>query len=221
MAVVKMKFGLILSWILIFLACSTVGVSVAPNSTERIMSEGENLARVSLSGKATKENDKLVVEYTVRNTLSHSIYVFDEMIEYDSNGQPKINRSTAYCFWEEPETLRLVRAILRVPLEKDVYSLEIPYARELKAQAEITGRIELDLPVNEKKSFLCVADRRKVKTYCLRKDKLTDRLDGVSRRNADYRGKHRWRKSIANSRKLEAVPRKRGVQDPRSGQYSY
>lgn len=117
------------------------------------MSESENLGKVILSGTARIEKNKLVVDYSVKNTLATSIYVFDEMIDYDSEGKPQLNPSTAYCFWEEPNTVRLVRAILRIPLEKDIYSLEIPYARELKAQSSLDGKIELDIPVNEKSPF--------------------------------------------------------------------
>lgn len=120
---------------------------------EKPMKEPNNSTHLSLSGKASVENGKLSVEYTLRNNLPYSVYVFDEMIAYNSEGRPQIDRSIAYRFWEEPKTLRLVRAVLKMPLEKEVYSLEIPYARELKAQAALTGKIELDVPVKEKSPF--------------------------------------------------------------------
>lgn len=152
-AVLRSKFGLLLSLALIYAACPTAGVTGTTQTPERIMSEGENFAKVTLNGKATKDKNRLVIEYTVRNNLPHSIYVFDQMIKYDDTGKPELDPTTAYCFWEEPKTLRLVRAILRIPLEKDIYSLEIPYAREIKPQSEVSGKIELDVPVKEKSPF--------------------------------------------------------------------
>lgn len=136
------------------------------------MSESENLGKVILSGEARIEKNKLVVEYIVRNTLAKSIYVFDEMIEYDGDGKPQLNHSTAYCFWEEPNTLRLVRAILRIPLEKDIYSLEIPYARELKPQSSLDGKIELDIPVKEKSPFYALPTEENSKSVNFEKVRL-------------------------------------------------
>ncbi len=148
-----MRYWILLTVVLILTCCVEQGLPVMSGPPEKIMSESENFSSVVLSGKARIENNKLIVEYSVRNTTPTSLYIFDEMIEYDSKGQPKINKTTAYCFWEEPNTLRLARALLRIPLEKDIYSLEIPYARELKPQATLSGKIELDIPVKEKSPF--------------------------------------------------------------------
>ncbi|MGD9562190.1 MAG: hypothetical protein AB7F88_08210 [Pyrinomonadaceae bacterium] len=125
----------------------------AAATMEKPMKEPNNSTHLSLTGSASVKDGKLIVNYELKSNLPYSVYVFDEMIAYNEEGRPKIDRSTAYRFWEEPNTLRLVRAVLKMPREKDVYSLEIPYARELKPQAELTGNIELDVPVKEKSPF--------------------------------------------------------------------
>lgn len=134
--------------------CSVeAGRNVMRPSSKESMSNMETDSRVTLTASAEVIDNKLVVEYSFRNNLSHPVYIFDEMIEYDSQGKPKINRDTAYCFYEEPATLRLVRAILNVPLEKDIYSLEIPYSRVIQSEETVTGRISLDVPIREKSPF--------------------------------------------------------------------
>ncbi len=138
---------------ILLVGCLSKSDQVLPKTLENNMNEKESSPKISLSGKAYLKNDKLIVEYSIQNDLPFSIYVFDEMIAYDDNASPKIDRDGAYCFWEEPNTLRLVRATLRIPLEKDVYSLEIPYARELTAKSAINGKIELEIPVKEKSPF--------------------------------------------------------------------
>ena len=148
------KYGVCLGWVVLLASCLGGGLTAGTGNAEKIMSESEKSSGVSLSGKAVVENNKLVVDYTVTSTLPHSIYVFDKMIAYDDQGQPKIDPATAYVFWEEPSTLRLVRAVLTVPPNMNVYSLEIPFARELKPQGSLTGRIEFAMPVTEKSPFL-------------------------------------------------------------------
>ncbi len=106
-----------------------------------------------MTSSAKVEGNKLIIEYSIQSNWPSSLYVFDEMIKYDGEGKPLIDRDTAYCFFEEPSTLRLVRAVLNLPAEKEVYSLEIPYARELKPRQSLDGRIVLDLPVKEKSPF--------------------------------------------------------------------
>lgn len=146
-------------WCLVFFVVATACTPVPPperivrNESEHVMSEIESVAKLSMTSSAKVEGGKLVVDYTVTSNWSASLYVFDEMIAYDGQGKPKIDRSTAYAFYEEPSTLRLVRAVLNLPREKEVYALEIPYARELKPRGSLAGQIVLDLPVKEKSPF--------------------------------------------------------------------
>ena len=114
--------------------------------------ENENFSELSMAADARIEGEKLVVEYTVRNKTDQNIYLFDQMVAYDGN-VPVVDQDTAYCFFEEPNTLRLVRATLRLPLEKEVRVQEIPFARAVPPRGEVTGKIQLKLPVVEKSAF--------------------------------------------------------------------
>lgn len=152
------QFLLAFGLIVILTACVRNGVDADHQFGEKIMSETEISTGVSLTGKAESDGKKLVVEYTVKNSLPHSIYVFDIMIKYDEKGQPLLDKENAYRFWEEPSALRLVRAVLRTPPDRNVYALEIPYARELKTQSSVTGNIVLKLPVKEDSPFAPVPD---------------------------------------------------------------
>lgn len=150
----KLFFGLILFGLAI--CCANQPTLKAKSSfvaENKNMAMENTMAEVTLKGDARIENNKLIVDYTFRNNTDRPVYVFDEMIAYDGEQKPVIDRKTAYCFFEEPKTLRLARATLRLPLEKDVYSLEIPYAREVKPKTEVKGTIELEIPVKEKSPF--------------------------------------------------------------------
>ena len=105
-----------------------------------------------MTAEARVEGDRLVVEYNVNNQTGREIYLFDQMIRYEGN-VPTVDPTTAYCFFEDPQTLRLVRATLRLPLEKEVRVQEIPYARAIPANSSGTGKIDLPLPVPEKSPF--------------------------------------------------------------------
>ncbi len=135
-------------------ACTTtVGTEIVVKKPEQVMSEPESASKISMTSSAKVEVNKLIVDYSIQSNWPTSLYIFDEMIKYDDQQKPVIDSDTAYRFFEEPKTLRLVRAVLNLPKEKDVYSLEMPYARELKPRQKLEGRISLDLPVNEKSPF--------------------------------------------------------------------
>lgn len=114
--------------------------------------ETETFSDLSMKADAKVEGDKLIVEYTVRNNSEQNLYLFDQMVGYEGN-VPVVDQDTAYCFFDEPDTLRLVRATLRLPLEKEVRVLEIPFARAVPAHGEVAGRIQLKIPVPEKSPF--------------------------------------------------------------------
>jgi hypothetical protein len=128
------------------------GTNSIKDYNEKNMTEKNSLGEIKLKAEGKIDDNKLVVEYSFINNSNGVVYVFDEMIRYEKY-EPKIDKDTAYCFYEEPNTLRLVRAVLKEPKGMRVYSLEIPYAREVKEQSTITGKIILDIPVKEKSPF--------------------------------------------------------------------
>jgi hypothetical protein len=107
---------------------------------------------VSLSGKAFRTGDRLVVEYQLTNQRALPIYVLDQMVKHNDQG-PFLDPERAYVCWEEPRALRLVRASLPLPLDRNIYRKEVPYARRVPPGETVEGRIALDVPVEEYNPF--------------------------------------------------------------------
>jgi hypothetical protein len=103
---------------------------------------------VSLSGKVSRTGDRLVVEYRLTNQRAWPIYVLDRLVNYNDQG-PFLDPELAYVCWEEPRTLRLVRATLLLPLDRSVYTRDLPYARPVPPGEAVEGRIVLRVPVVE------------------------------------------------------------------------
>ncbi|MFV0389446.1 MAG: hypothetical protein ACK5NT_11905 [Pyrinomonadaceae bacterium] len=107
---------------------------------------------VKLKSNAKVEDGVLTVDYEIKNESGVTIYLLDEMIAY-RDSKPVIDRDTSYVFLEEPRTLRIVRATLRQPKGKRIYSLEIPYARQLQPGEKLNGTVKLKAPIKEKSPF--------------------------------------------------------------------
>ncbi len=168
----RAKFLITIAGFVLLISCSGQALeTVVKNYAENNMTEKNNFTEITLGGKAQIENEKLVIDYILRNNSNHTIYVFDEMIAYEGYTS-LIDRKTAYCFFEEPDTLRIVRATLHIPKGMRVYALEIPYAREIKAQSEAKGSITLDIPVNEKSPFYAPPTEKNSKMVKIEKIRL-------------------------------------------------
>lgn len=107
---------------------------------------------INLTGNLTRTDTHLVIDYRLSNAGSKSVYVWDVMINYDTDGQ-FIDDDIAYVFWEDPKAVRLVRALLDEPPDVHVVAREMPYVRELAPKAHVTGRVSLALPVKENSPF--------------------------------------------------------------------
>ncbi len=118
--------------------------------TETKMAEQSNL--ISMTAKAEKTGGKLIVEYEIENHSDKQLYLWDKIIGYNEKGQ-FISNDLAYVMFEEPATIRVVRANLQLPFDRDVARKEIPFARILEAKAKVTGKIILDSPTKEYSPF--------------------------------------------------------------------
>lgn len=112
------------------------------------METGETLRTVKLSGEVEKKDDSLVIKYELTNQSQEKIYVYDLIPVRGENGE-EIKKDLAYRCFEEPDTLRVVRAVLPLPLDREVYMKQIPYVREVESNKSVTGQIVLPLPVLE------------------------------------------------------------------------
>lgn len=119
---------------------------------KKMAEESVNKPLVSMEASARVEANKLVIDYAITNRDKLDVYLFDRMIAYNGNEQ-SIDEKTAYCFVDEPATLRVVRATLRLPLEKEIRVQEIPYSRKVGAGETVKGTISLPVPVPEKHPY--------------------------------------------------------------------
>src|SRR4051794_1834588 len=113
---------------LVFLCCGQHVRQSKSMVTENDMTSNDQVfSGPTIRASARRDGDKIVVEYSIHNSYELEIYVFDQMIRYEGN-KPVVDPTTAYAFFEEPGTIRLVRATLRLPMEKEVRVIEIPFA---------------------------------------------------------------------------------------------
>jgi hypothetical protein len=133
----------ILIWIL------GLNLNCAPASGRKeFMELEENKGPVVLVGSVKQENGSLVISYELTNRSRDQILAWDEMIGY-KNGEDAIDNDLAYLCFEDPGTARVVRGVLSLPIDRDVYQKEIPYARTVEPLGSVTGRIVLPLPLDE------------------------------------------------------------------------
>ncbi|HRH46563.1 MAG TPA: hypothetical protein PKY82_33275, partial [Pyrinomonadaceae bacterium] len=87
-------------------------------------------------------------KYEVENHTEQNLYLWDGMIDY-SGAEKGIDHDSAYVFFEEPKTLRVMRAVLPLPKSFSVGKKEIPFARALAPLSKLTGKITLKHPIKE------------------------------------------------------------------------
>jgi len=130
-------------------ATNKEGNATQNNKVERNMTEETHIKRLTLTAKAEKTQDALVIDYEVQNQTNDVLYVWDRMPDYPDNGPQIISPDLAYVFFEDGKTLRVTRANLEPPKRIRVASKETPYLKALQGGAKATGRIKLKLPVDE------------------------------------------------------------------------
>ncbi len=122
----------------------------AANVTETKKMDGSNI--LSMTAEAVVAGDQLKVSYKLENHSDKTVYVWDQMIGYEGTTQV-IKEDVAYVFFDEPDTIRLVRADLTLPHNIDVAKKEIPFVRALAAHAKASGQISIPLPAKEYSPF--------------------------------------------------------------------
>lgn len=107
--------------------------------------ENENhLNNVNLTAEVEINDDSLLIKYNLENQSDEIIYVYDLLDIGDS-----IQEDLAYRCFEEPDTLRVVKAVLPLPLDRDVYMQEVPHIRSVDPNESIEGKINLPIPIME------------------------------------------------------------------------
>jgi hypothetical protein len=121
--------------------------STLGETKENKMSE-DTIKQVTITATAENTAEALVVSYQVENKTDQALYLWDQMIGWKGN-EKVIDHDIAYVFFEEPKTVRLIRADLPLPQLRLVGRKEIPYARVLPPRGTLSGKIVLKHPVKE------------------------------------------------------------------------
>jgi hypothetical protein len=127
-----------------------MSLSCAPAATkkEHVMEVEEGKGPVVLTGEVKQDKDNIVISYELKNQSHNPVLAWD-LMSGEASGSETIIDDLAYVCFEEPKTLRVVRGVLPLPLDRDVYQKEIPYARTIEPMSSVTGRIVLPLPLEE------------------------------------------------------------------------
>lgn len=103
---------------------------------------------VRLSARGSTGEGELRIEYRLENHSRQPIHVWDQLLNY-TEPQPFIDDNLAYVFWEAPRTVRIVRALLRLPSDFQVGKMPEPFVRTVSSAESISGRIRLPTPLHE------------------------------------------------------------------------
>ncbi|MDQ4122186.1 MAG: hypothetical protein M3209_12170 [Acidobacteriota bacterium] len=114
---------------------------------EKTVAEPE-LKTVSLRAQADKSESAVIIKYEVENHSEQSLYLWDRMIGY-KNGSQIIDENLAYVFFEEPKTVRIIRAELPLPEDREIGRKEIPFVRIFPPKSKLSGEIRLENPIRE------------------------------------------------------------------------
>ena len=121
------------------------------------METAESFGKVILSGEIEKTDDSLMINYQLTNQSQEKIYIWDLIPVRDEGGE-EVEHDLAYRCFEEPDTLRVVRAVLPLPLDREVYMKNVPYVRPVEPNKSVTGKIVLPLPILEYNPYYPLMD---------------------------------------------------------------
>jgi hypothetical protein len=103
---------------------------------------------VEMTGRSSVIDGELRVDYRLENKGATPVYVWDQLVGHDDRGA-MLDENTAYVAWEPARTVRLVRALLRLPEDFSVGKRSEPYVRVIPPASAISGRVRLTLPLRE------------------------------------------------------------------------
>ena len=136
---------------------SAANANSSPNSKANKAKKGKtmndsNLKLVSLKARAENTDAALIIRYEVENHSDQTLYLWDRMIGY-AGAEQIIDHDTAYVFYEEPKTVRIIRGDLPSPKTFGIGRKQIPYARILPPKGKLNGDIKLNHPIKENSPF--------------------------------------------------------------------
>jgi len=141
--------------LLLALTATSVGCespkAINIDDRKRIMMDevNEEHGGVKLTTDIAVESGKLSVTYRIANTGKRAIYVFDRLWDFGSDGGYVESVTKAYVLLRDDGTLHLVRGIAALPRSRRVEMRLVPFATKVEAGGELTGKIDLQEPIEE------------------------------------------------------------------------
>jgi hypothetical protein len=120
----------------------------SPSPDKEINMSEEKLAKVKLNAKAEIEGKSLVISYTVENSSDRDVYLWDGTFGWEGSTKV-VDPNRVFIFFEEPDTVRVIRANLPLPNLRRITRKQILFGRLLKANSSLTGRTVLPQPTRE------------------------------------------------------------------------
>jgi hypothetical protein len=109
---------------------------------------------VRLDVTETRHDDKsMTLEYRVTNGGSEPIYLLDRPSRDVHGGGMVVMEHFAHVMFAEPDTVRVVRGILPLPLDHNVARRAPTFLTKVEPGQTITRSLELPLPLREQRSY--------------------------------------------------------------------
>lgn len=96
-----------------------------------------------------KQADEISLRYELLNSTDGRIFVFDQMLYFDTKGATRLNDTGAHVFDEGGGTVRIVRGFVAPPMFMSVARRPPIVASSLQPGWESAGVIKLPLPLGE------------------------------------------------------------------------
>lgn len=96
-----------------------------------------------------QDTSEISLQYVLDNSSDNRIFVFDQLLYFDSTGVTKLAGTGAYVFLDGEHTVRIVRGVIAPPMYMSVARRPPIVASPVEAGATRKGTIKLALPMNE------------------------------------------------------------------------
>jgi hypothetical protein len=105
---------------------------------------------VELKARVLAQNaSEISLQYVLDNSSASRIFVFDQLLYFDSKGATRLAETGAYVFLDGERTARIVRGIIAPPMYMSVARRPPIVASPVDAGATRNGTIKLALPMSE------------------------------------------------------------------------
>jgi hypothetical protein len=103
-------------------------------------------AEVRLEATATAGQDRLRINYEIRNNRQEAVYVFNKLTKQDEQGNLQVDPNRIYVLFDGKVAI-LSKQVIPVPEDKDVEAPEIPCVTRIEPGKSIRETVVVELPL--------------------------------------------------------------------------